>query len=369
MPDVKARSDSRKAKPETKSKPGTKSKAKRVDDPRLPFTREDLQRRFEALGVSDILTYEDPETVSRTIRRMIAAGRQDAALGRLFEGHVNALQLIRLYGNDTLSGWAEAAESRGHRAGVWNNDHRGNPVREDGVLPSGRLRGAKSFASGAGLLTHALVTSRADSPDEVRMWLVELDDSTSETDRSWWQPTGMQRSETHIVSWDGRKAPRATAIGGPGLYQLQPHFSGGGLRFAAVQAGAVAGLHDRLVTALTERERAGHPIQRRRIAESFSCAQTAIDAVMAVARAYEMDDLDLLPRVDAARHRVLECAEEQIMRVQRSVGLGGMMHPHPLATHLSDLAVYIRQPNPDGSLDAVAEAVLDGGLDFNTAGC
>ncbi|WP_298913153.1 hypothetical protein [uncultured Algimonas sp.] len=361
MPDLRNRSS------DADSAPAGKLADDRPDDPRLPFTPEGLQSRFAALGTDDILTYDDPASVARTIRRMIAAGRKDAALGRLFEGHVNALQLVRLYGSEDQRGWAETAQRRGHRAGVWNNDHRGNPLRED----EGRLRGAKSFASGAGLLTHALVTTRADSPDHVRMWLVELDEATSRTDRSWWQPVGMQRSETHIVSWDGARPARAGPVGGPGLYQRQPHFSGGGLRFAAVQAGAVAGLHDRLVAALTERERAGHPVQRRRIAESFSEAQTAIDAVMMAAHAYEPSDPDLLPRVDAARHRVLECAERQIMRVQRAVGLSGLMHPHPLATHLSDLAVYIRQPNPDGSLDAVAEAVLangpTGGLDFNTA--
>lgn len=331
-------------------------------DPRAPFTPEGLQAAFDALGTSDLLLYEDLASVGRTIRRMIAGGRRDASLGRLFEGHVNALQLIHLFGNGALKRWAREAPARQYRCGVWNNDNRGNPLR----TAAERLRGAKSFASGAGLLTHALVTTGADSPEEVQMWLVTLDERTAETDRDWWQPVGMQRSETHIVSWDGPNAPNAVRVGGPGLYQQQPHFSGGGLRFAAVQAGAVAGLHDRLVEALTKRGRADHAVQRRRIAESFSCAQTAIDAVMAVARDYRLDNEQLLPRVDAARHRVLECGEEQIMRVQRAVGLQGLMHPHPLATHLSDLSVYIRQPDPDGSLDAVAEAVLTGGLDFNT---
>ena len=249
------------------------------------------------------------------------------------------------------------------RIGVWNNDHFGNPLYEE----AGRLRGAKSFASGAGVLTHALVTTRADSAEHVQLWIVALDPDTSATDRTWWQPVGMQRSETHIVSWDGECAPVAERVGGPGLYQRQPHFSGGGLRFAAVQAGAIAGLHDRMVEALTSRDRAEHPIQRRRIAESFSCAQTAIDAVMMVAHAYQVGDPDLLVRCDAARHRVLECAEEQIMRVQRAVGLQGLMHPHPLATHMADLMTYIRQPGPDSATDNVARAVLDRGLEFNTA--
>ena len=333
------------------------------DDPRTSYTPDRLQDRFEALNAEDVLAYDNPESVAHCIRRMIRAGREDAALGRLFEGHVNALQLIRTYGDGAQRRWAETAQNQGARIGVWNNDHFGNPLRVDGS----RLRGAKSFASGAGLLTHALVTTEAHSPERVQMWIVTLDDATSGTDREWWQPVGMQRSETHIVSWDRADAPVAEELGRPGEYQRQPHFSGGGLRFAAVQAGAVAGLHDQLVEALTARDRADHPIQRRRIAESFSCAQTAIDAVMMVAHAYAPDDPHLLIRCDAARHRVLECAEEQIMRVQRAVGLQGLMHPHPLATHLADLMTYIRQPGPDAATDNVARGVLEDGLGFNLA--
>ena len=332
-------------------------------DPRTPFTPDSLQDRFEALNADDVLDYSSPGTVAHCIRRMIQAGREDAALGRLFEGHVNALQLIRIYGDDAQVRWAETAQAQGARIGVWNNDHFGNPLTFDGR----RLRGGKSFASGAGLLTHALVTTEAHSPQDVQMWIVTLDNATSSTDREWWQPVGMQRSETHIVSWDEARPAVAETLGEQGQYQLQPHFSGGGLRFAAVQAGCVAGLHDRLVEALTSRDRAGHPIQRRRIAESFSCAQTAIDTVMMVAHAYEPDDPHLLIRRDAARHRVLECAEEQIMRVQRSVGLQGLIHPHPLATHLADLMTYIRQPGPDAATDNLARGVLDEGLDFNLA--
>ena len=355
--------------PDTIAKPEAETRAAKPamaepTDPRTPFTPETLQAQFDQLGTDDILRYDDPDSVLRSIARMVHAGRRDAALGRLFEGHVNALQLIRLYGDETLRDWAADAARDGHRIGVWNNDAFDNPLTHDGK----RLRGAKSFASGAGVLTHALVTTRADSADAVQMWRVTLDPETSATDRTWWQPAGMQRSETHIVSWDEDRAAEAVPIGGPGLYQRQPHFSGGGLRFAAVQAGAVAGLHDRLVQDLNSRGRAGHPLQRRRIGESFACAQRAIDAVMSVAGAYHMIDPDLLHRVDCARHIVLDAAEEQIMRVQRAVGLSGLMHPHPLATHLSDLAVYIRQPNPDGSLDAVAGAAIDGDLDFNLLG-
>lgn len=295
---------------------------------------------------------------------MIEVGREDAALGRLYEGHVNALQLVCQFGDARQCAWAREASERGVRIGVWNNDAHGDPLLWTGE----RLRGAKSFASGAGLLTHALVTTEASDSKAVQMWIVKLDEQTSTTDRSWWNPVGMQRSETHIVSWNGATAPRAERLGGGGDYQTEPHFSGGALRFAAVQAGAVAGLHDRLVAELTSRDRADHPLQRRRIAESFTDAQIAIDAVIRAAAAYRHEP-SWIPRVDAARHIVLERAEAQIARVQRAAGLGSLMHPHPLATHLSDLSVYIRQPNPDGSLDRVAQGAIDETLSLDTSPC
>ena len=304
------------------------------------------------------LDFDDPASVTDTITEMVQVGRRDTALGRLVEGHVNALQLMHRYGNGIQQEQARTAARDRRVYGVWNADHRDNPLRTH----ENRLRGAKAFASGAGLLTHAIVTTEASDPDHVQMWVVELDPITHSVDKLWWNPVGMQRSETHIVSWDEKAPAKAERLGRPGDYQTQPDFSGGALRFAAVQAGSVAGLFDLLVEELVGRGRAGHPLQRRRIAEGYVIAQAAINAVVSTARRYDPEDPLLLPRVDAARHSVLECAEQMLGLVQRAVGLQGLMHPHPIATRVTDLMTYIRQPNPDGSVDNVAEAVIRHGM-------
>ena len=324
--------------------------------PGAPLTKEALASETDWVSID--LEFNDPRSVMDTITEMITAGRRDVALGRLVEGHVNALQLMHRYGNGVQQEQARTA-ARDHRVyGVWNADHRDNPLRTH----ENRLRGAKAFASGAGLLTHALVTTEASSPERVQMWIVELDDISHTVDKLWWNPVGMQRSETHIVSFDERAPAPAERLGRPGDYMTQPDFSGGALRFAAVQAGGVAGLYDAMVEELIVRERTDHILQRRRIAEGFVIAQGAINAVCSTARRYSVEDELLLPRVDAARHAVLEAAESMLALVQRAVGLQGLMHPHPIATRVTDLMTYIRQPDPDGSADNVAQAVIDGGL-------
>ena len=324
--------------------------------PGSPLTKEALASETDWVHID--LEFNDPRSVMDTITEMIQVGRRDTALGRLVEGHVNALQLMHRYGNGIQQEQARTAARDRRVYGVWNADHRDNPLR----TVENRLRGAKAFASGAGLLTHAIVTTEASDPRHVQMWVVELDEYSNKIDKLWWNPVGMQRSETHIVSFDERAPAPAERLGRPGDYMTQPDFSGGALRFAAVQAGSVAGLYDAMVEELISRGRAEHSLQRRRIAEGYTIAQGAINAVCATARRYDIDEPMLLARVDAARHSVLEAAESMLSLVQRAVGLNGLMHPHPIATRVTDLMTYIRQPNPDGSADNVAEAVIRKGL-------
>lgn len=53
--------------------------------------------------------------------------------------------------------------------------------------------------------------------------------------RFWWRPLGMQASGSHIVDFTGGGGEPAWLIGEPDAYIRQPWFSGGAVRFAAVQ--------------------------------------------------------------------------------------------------------------------------------------
>ena len=302
-----------------------------------------------------------PEGPRRLMRRMALAGRADLAFGRLFEGHVNAIQQVRAHGNAVARVALNQALAAGAILGVWNSDLPGNGLR----VVDGAFAGAKNFASGAGIVTHALVTTDANDPGATRMYLCDLRDGGAPIDRDWWRPIGMARSETHIVDLTGRAAP--DPVGEPGAYQRQPAFSAGALRFVAVQAGGVHALFDIVRDHLVASGRAGHPIQRHRLARLFGLADAGYALIDATAAGWG-DPQRIVPLVAAARGGIEAIATEALALAQAAVGVQGLLHPHALARFVTDLSVYLRQPNPDGARDAASDAaaagiIVPGGLD------
>ncbi len=298
-------------------------------------------------------TDEDTPAQARALmRRMAVAGRADVAFGRILDGHVNAVQLVRRYGDGALLGRVLAG---GGILGVWNSDLPG-----DGLCRAGDgWAGGKNFASGAGFVTHPLVTTDANDPAATRMWLVDMTAANPAIDRDWWDPIGMSRSETHIVDFTSSDPAAFTAIGGPGEYQRQPAFSGGALRFVAVQAGAVHALFDHVRDHLIATDRTGHPHQSHRLARLFVLADAGY-ALLDATAAHWNDPDTLLPRVAAARGAIEDIATEALAIAQASVGVQGMLRRHPLSAVIADLSVYLRQPNPDGARSAAGAAAAAG---------
>ncbi|MEJ7660909.1 MAG: hypothetical protein WKG07_15445 [Hymenobacter sp.] len=88
-------------------------------------------------------------------------------MGRLWEGHVNALLLIRCFGSPAQLARAAADARAGHVFGVWNTENPADGVRLE-PLPAApgryRLRGAKTFASGSGHITRPVLTGALTAP-------------------------------------------------------------------------------------------------------------------------------------------------------------------------------------------------------------
>ncbi|QNE32139.1 acyl-CoA dehydrogenase [Sphingomonas sp. NBWT7] len=289
------------------------------------------------------------------LRPLYAAGRRDLPLGRLLEGHVDAVQIVQRYGDVGQQAALAAALAGGAMLGVWNAALPGVPLMLDG----GRLEGGKSYASGAGVLSHALVT--ADTPAGQQLLLLDLASVVPAIERDWWRVTGMQRSETHQARWRGAAVPDDALIGAPGCYATEPHFSGGALRFVAVHAGGIAALFDHTRDHLVAAARADDPFQAARLAELFALAAGAAATVRDTACGWFEDEGEArLARVAAARLAVTEAAERAIILAQQAVGLLGQFLAHPLAATLADLSVYVRQPAPDAQRLRVGRAVRDG---------
>lgn len=304
----------------------------------------------------ELLDHADPDGVDELlslVRFLYRIGRRDLPLGRLLEGHVDAVQIVMRYGNSEQARMVIDATHAGETFGVWNADHWQEPL----VLVDGRLTGSKAFASGAGLLSKALVTVDRDAGRQ--LILVDLSRAPPDIDRSWWRVTGMQRSETHIARWTGQAVDPSSLIGQPGDYVREPWFTGGALRFVAVQAGGIAAVCDQVRDHLVAQDRAGDPRQKDRVAEIYLAAQSAALAVRDAAMRWDRDDVPgTLVHVAAARAAAYAAAERAIVLAQAAVGVSAMFVDHPLAETLNDLSVYLRQPGPDAQRTRIADAVV-----------
>ncbi|SOB88266.1 hypothetical protein SAMN06297144_3414 [Sphingomonas guangdongensis] len=315
-----------------------------------PLTRGDVAALTARLSRLD--DPSDNAALLALLRVLYDVGRRDLPLGRLFEGHVDALQIIARYGTEQQRAGVEAAAFDGAAFGVWNADRPGEPTQ----LRNGRLHGSKAFASGAGVLSHALISVDADGGRQ--LLLIDLAATPPTIDRTWWRVTGMQRSETHLVSWNDQALPAEAVIGAPGDYVREPWFSGGAIRFAAVQAGGIAAVVNGVRDHLTAQDRAGDPHQRARLAELYLAAQSAADAVARAAAGWSTRDVPrTLALVAAARAAVYAAGERVLALAPAAVGVQAMFIDHPLSGQLTDLSTYLRQPAPDLQRDRLGEAV------------
>ncbi|MGE7204384.1 acyl-CoA dehydrogenase, partial [Sphingomonas sp. NPDC019816] len=260
----------------------------------------DLRAQIAA-RTAELPTLADPAGTGdmlALLRLLYRVGRRDLALGRLFEGHVDAMQIVNRYGSDDQRARLRDAVDAGAALGVWNADLPGAPLTAEDT----RLSGGKSFASGAGILSHALVT--VDAPGGRQLLLLDLARTPPDIDRSVWQVTGMQRSETHVVRWRQAAIRPDDRIGLPGDYVRDPWFTGGALRFAAVQAGGVAALLDATRDHLAAAGRDADPHQAGRLAELYALAQASAAAVREAGESWFGDEAARLPLVAAARAAV-----------------------------------------------------------------
>ncbi len=325
-------------------------------DPALGPAIADLTHRLPAIGDP-----ADDAALLALLRLLYATGRRDLPLGRLFEGHVDALQIVTRYGTaEQAARLAEGASAGAIVTGVWNADWPGEGLAYDPA--AGTIHGGKSFASGTGLVSHALVT--VDAAGGRQLILVDLARTPPAVDGDWWRVAGMQRSETHRVRWDHAAVAADDRIGAPGDYVREPWFGGGALRFAAVQAGGIAGLVDRVRDALVAADRAADPHQAGRLAALYAAAQAAAAAVRTAAACWfdAADDATRLAHVSAARAAVYAEGGRAIALAQEAVGLPGLFVAHPLHAALTDLMVYLRQPGPDAQRMRVGAAVAAGRL-------
>jgi hypothetical protein len=297
--------------------------------------------------------------------RLRAAGALDLAWGRLYEGHVNALQLIGRFGSDEQRARARDDAMDGRLFGVWNTqaDDGVRIARSDAAGVA--LAGRKTFASGAGRVARALVT--AAWPDgRSQMTIVAMDRAAVRIDRTFWKPYGMEDSESFAVDFGGVRLGAGDLVGAPDDYERAPWFTAGASRFVAVQTGGLERLVADFGAFLRRRHQHDDPLQLGRLGECAIAARTAILWTNACVEAWIRYDeepsgareSDLLVTVNAARCAVERAALDAAELIERGVGARGLLESEPFARRLRDLRMYLRQPAIDMTLLNVARSAL-----------
>lgn len=296
-------------------------------------------------------------------RELQAAGYRDLPFGRLYEGHVNVLQLIARLGTDKQRAWVAAAAGRGELFGLWNTEaHDGVRIVRSG--PCGLiLQGRKTFCSGAPAVAHALISAR--TPDgAMQLVLVDMNRERPAQDPSFWKPLGMERSESFAVDFTGVHVQTEAILGPPGAYAATPWFEAGAWRFLAVQAGGVRRLFDDYLAWLHTAGRESDILTQANIGKCYIAVRTCGAWLSECAKAWREFDRcraevsGLLLTVDAARVAV-ECAALDVAeRIERGVGARGLLEPAPFSQGLRDLRMYLRQPAPDQAMLRVGSAAL-----------
>ena len=289
-------------------------------------------------------------------------------VGRLYEGHVNALALVALHGTEEQQARAaHDVQVHRHLFGVWNAEEEtpGQGLHLQQIAPGRyRLEGGKIFCSGLGHVARPLVGVRTES-GAWQLCLLPMEaiaGLAARMDHRWWQPLGMEATVSGALDLSGVELSADALLGSPDVYYQEPWFHGGAIRFVAVHLGGAQALADAARTYLQVGGRTEHPLQRQRAAELAMRLEGGELWLRGAAAIFERAPCvghEVAVYVGMARLSVEAIAQEVIRTTERMVGARGLLRPHPFARLIRDLTMYLRQPAPDAVLERVGRHVLE----------
>lgn len=291
-------------------------------------------------------------------------GRGNLAAGRVFEGHVNALMLIMLNGNPAQIENFAADAHDGKLFGVWNTEaNDGVKLHQDGG--KFRFSGAKTFASGTGFVTRPFVNCAAENGWQ--MCVVPMEKVAAKIDESWWKPFGMRATRSFKVDFTDVEIAAENLIGAPQDYYAQPWFSGGAVRFAAIQLGGAESLFLETVKYLRDLRRVDDPYQKMRVGEMAILIESGnlwLDGAARKIDNYLSNPSDetsaqFLFYANLTRTAIEDICLRTMILCEKCVGARGLMRPLPFERIIRDLTIYLRQPAPDAALADAGRFVLE----------
>ena len=247
-------------------------------------------------------------------RALAEVSAVDLALGRLVEGHTDAIAIL-----------AEARRQPppGAVMGVWAARRRDADVTAARHRGGWRLKGRKPWASGAHVLTHALVTAATDEGSALFEVALARDGVTVVPGT--WAAVGMAMSDSADVAFD-LWVDDGCRVGPPGWYVDRPGFWFGSVGVAACWLGGALGLVRALGADLATRPADSHQLAHLGAAAARG-ASMARDVTWGAAR-IDLDPLDPDRQIRPVALEVRHLVEGGCLDILTDVGRAG--GPGPL---------------------------------------
>lgn len=289
----------------------------------------------------------------RTIERwqaLAAVSAYDLSLGKLYEGHTDALAII-----------AELSQGAPRPSGTWGiwaaEEPSGRALiqsSEDGRL---LLRGTKSWCSGADMLDHGLLTAWFPAGLKPQLVTCDMHQAGITVDHTHWHAVGMAQSSSVDVRFaDVVVEP----LGGVGQYLTRPGFWQGGAGIAACWYGGAQSLGQALRRALSQAPVPWRTPFRWAALGKIDNSLRSTASVLREAATW----IDAHPREDAnsialhARLTAEACAALTLNEAGRALGASAFCRDPHFARMAADLPVYVRQSHGEKDFAALGESAV-----------
>ncbi len=285
-------------------------------------------------------------------RALAAVGAHDLGLAKLFEGHTDALAILREAG-------AAMTAADGDAAALWATWCAEPPdarLRLN-ALPGGgfTLSGRKAWCSGAQAATHAVV-SCWDANGKAMLAAVDLRQPGVSVTGDGWHAVGMRSSASVDVLFDGAAA---APLGGPGFYVQRAGFWHGGAGVAACWYGAATRLADVLRERMAGRD---DPHRLAQLGEVAVALRSSAALMRETAAAIDRHPgANAMAAALAVRLSVEHSAGVTLTAVGRALGAGPLCKDAAVARLFADLPVFMRQSHAERDLEALGRKIGEDG--------
>jgi hypothetical protein len=305
-----------------------------------------VERRFAELAGESLPLPAAGQTLLRW-RRLAEVAAEDLSLAKLYESHTDALAIIAELGAELEADPAPA----GSCWAVWAAEP--PQARLEMTADGDRLllTGRKAWCSGAGLVSHALVTGW-DADAGPRLAAVRLDQPGIAVQDTVWQAPGMSGLDTPDLTFD---SVPAIPVGPPGGYLDRPGFWHGGCGIAACWYGGMLPLA-RAVLAGARRRDEPHALAHL---GAIDLALRSLRALLLETAGW-LDDHPDEPALEQAlrlRGAADTTARLVLDHAGRALGAGPLCRDPAVARHFADLPIFIRQTHAERDLAVLAGAI------------